>query len=359
MTCRSIVSSASAAGYTTDLFTTRFVPDAITHPIVHTSLPPIARFVPFSLVRGFASRRLHDLFLRTMREGEIAYLWPSVPLEIYRTLKRRGFRVVAEAVNTRMAEAKPLLDAAYDAVGIKPQHGITEERIVEQAERYQLADAIFTPSPGTETALVGTPLAQRFIPSSYGTWVPRDPPVRRRKSPDETVTFLFVGTICVRKGIPDLLAAWKGMPANARLRLVGMIEPGFSERFGHILAAPNISVATYTRNVQQEYLGADVFVLPSLEEGDSIVSYEAAAHALPVLASRVGAGRIGADSDAIDIVDTAHRDQFHARLVDYAMSPDLRARRGAAARSAVLAYDWSLVGPRSYAALHRFLASQS
>ena len=104
----------------------------------------------------------------------------------------------------------------------------------------------------------------------------------------------------------------------------------------------------------REYDAADVFVQPAIEEGDSIVTYEAAAQGLPILASRPGAGRIGAETDAITLVNPADTAAFRSAIAAFASSQDLRFEWGNRARQAVLSYDWRHVGPRRYASLHRF-----
>ena len=354
MTCRSIIHAAALAGYRTDLFTTRYDPDVANDPVVHSLLPRVTRFLPYGWLRHVAEPELHRRYLAALAEGDIAYLWTLAPVSLFEALRTRGHNIVSEAVNTRMAVAKPLLDAAYEAAGMPTTHGITNARIADQDARYALCSAIFVPSPGTEAAFAGTGLEQRLIPASYGTWVPPSVPFRRPKQQDEIVTFLFIGTLCVRKGIPQLLAAWKNAPKNARLRLVGGMEPGFAARFRSALSAPNVSVAEFTRDVTREYNAADVFVQPAIEEGDSIVTYEAAAQGLPILASRPGAGRIGAETDAITLVNPADTAAFRSAIAAFASSQDLRFEWGNRARQAVLSYDWRHVGPRRYASLHRF-----
>jgi glycosyltransferase involved in cell wall biosynthesis len=105
-----------------------------------------------------------------------------------------------------------------------------------------------------------------------------------------------------------------------------------------------------------EYRAADVAVLPSLEEGDPIATYEAAAQGLPVIASALGAGRIGAETGAVDIVDPQDIEALRAKLSSYAADEDLRRKRGEHCRAASLAYDWSRVAPERLDRLFAFLA---
>lgn len=353
-TCRSILAASVAAGYRADLVTARFDGDVPKGLVVHDGVSALIRHLPFG--RRISDERLHRRYLDMLEEGDIAYLWPSVPVGVYERLARRGVTIVTESVNTRMAAAKPTLDAAYATLGLPPSHGITDVRIAIQNLRQVLCTAIFAPSPATERAFQGTPVADRIIPTSYGTWVPKSLPDRPSRPRGAPVTFVFVGSVCVRKGAHLLLKAWRRPPPGARLRLVGEVEPAIRERFADVLDSGSVSVAGFSRDVPGELLGADVAVLPSLEEGDPIATYEAASHGLPVIASEAGAGRIGAETGAIEIVDPVDVEPLRERLAAYAADEDLRRARGDIARAASLSYDWSRVGPGRFDKLFAFLA---
>ncbi len=353
-TCRSILAASVAAGYRADLVTARFDGEAPAGLPVRAGVPSLVRYLPFG--RRLTDEALHRRYLDALDEGDIAYLWPSVPVSVYERLARRGVTIVTASVNTRMAAAKPMLDAAYDALGLPPAHGITEFRIAIQNLRQVLCTAIFTPSPATEHAFLGTPVADRLIPTSYGTWVPKLLPERPVRAPGHPVTFVFVGSVCVRKGAHLLLEAWRRPPPGAHLRLVGEIEPAIRARFADVLDSGTVSAVGFSRDVAGELLRADVAVLPSLEEGDPIATYEAASHALPVIASAAGAGRIGAETGVIDIIDPQDVVAFRDRLMSYAADEDLRRARGTLARAASLGYDWSRVGPERFDRLFSFLA---
>lgn len=355
MTCRSLIAGAISGGYRADLFTTRYDRDDRVSIPVRSVLPQISRVIPYSRLKGIADDVLHARYLASLRDGDIAYLWPSVPLSVYEAVRKRQIVIIAEAVNTRMAVAKPVLDAAYESLGLAPAHGISDDRAREQAARYALCDGIFTPSPATEIAFAGTDLSGRTIPSSYGTWLPAATRPGRITASGDPVRFLFVGSVCVRKGSHHLLEVWRRMPPTALLRLVGSVEPALAALYRDVLNQDNVSVGGFTKDVVSEYLDADVFVLPSLEEGDSIVCYEASSHGLPVVASPAGAGRIGAQAGSVRVIDPSDIDAFHAELTAFERSADLRSEWGRRSRIAVQDYDWSKVGPRSFAALLAFL----
>lgn len=110
---------------------------------------------------------------------------------------------------------------------------------------------------------------------------------------------LFVGTITPRKGILELMAAAARVVETGHDRvqfvLVGKddIEPAYTERVNRTVADAGLDAqVTFTgfvpdTDLRALYELADVFVLPSFEEGSSIAVTEALAAGLPVIASRI------------------------------------------------------------------------
>lgn len=354
-TCWSILQGASGSGYAPTLHAAFLRLDAAAAFPIKTVLPRPLTLLPFDLVRPLARSALHNRFLSSLQPGDTAYLWPGVPLRTFEAVARRGIPIVTEAVNTRMAAARDVLDAAYDALGVAPEHGITDERIAMQEARNALCAAIFAPSPGVEASYRDTPYAARVIPAGFGTWVPSSIP-RRQRAGGRPVRFLFVGRDDVRKGLHRLLEAWKRPPTGAELRIVGEVSPLIRRLYADVLNLPSVTADGFSADMNAEYRAADVAVLPSLEEGDPIATYEAAAQGLPVIASALGAGRIGAETGAVDIVDPQDIEALRAKLSSYAADEDLRRQRGEHCRAASLAYDWSRVAPERLDRLFVFLA---
>ena len=141
-----LLQGAQGAGYAVDLFVNRYrMPDA--GLTLHVALPGPLGLLPYRWVCAPASRRLEARYAASIRDDQIAYLWPSASLALHAAVQARGIPIVLEGINTRMAHAKRLLDQAYDAFGAPPAHGITEARIAEEEAKLALAAAIFAPSP--------------------------------------------------------------------------------------------------------------------------------------------------------------------------------------------------------------------
>ncbi len=355
-TCRSLLAGTVSAGFPAELYTSRN--DGRTDeafPLQSSIHWPLS-LLPHRLTRRLSVPRIHRAYLDAFGPDDVAYLWPSVPQRIFRELHARGIPIVTEAINTRMSDAREVLDAAYAGLGLPPGHRITQARIDDEEERLALATAIFSPSPATDASLLGAHHAGRVIPASYGV-NPRRTLAPRPARPDGApVTFLFMGLSCVRKGLHHLLEAWRGAPANAHLRIVGLREPEFAQLFPDVLSRPNVRAMGYSSSPEAEFAAADVFVLPSLEEGDPIVTYEAASFGLPIIASPTGAGRIGAETGSVLTLDTSDVHRLRQAIADLARSADLRREWGDRALNASLRYGWTDVARRRFSRLNDVLA---
>ena len=104
------------------------------------------------------------------------------------------------------------------------------------------------------------------------------------------------------------------------------------------------------------YAVADWFVHPTLYEGSSLVTLEAMAHGLPVLASRTG-GLPDKVEDGVSgfLVSPGDEAELAARLVD-ASQADAAALGAAGRRRCEARFSWNVVAPQ-YVSLYRRLAS--
>lgn len=306
--------------------------------------------------RAMAEKR----FLRDIKDFDAVYLWPATSLETFRKVKQTGQPIFLERINCYMGKAKHILDDAYTRLGVHPQHTITSDSIQQEKAEVELADFIFCPSLEVKKSFqeAGVP-EEKLISTSEG-WCPQRFPIipSEKLLPKETVTVLFVGSVCVRKGAHLLLRAWNRAGIKGRLILFGTIEPAIAETCGEILARSDVVHYEYSTNYAFAYREADIFAFPSLEEGSPLVTYEAMAHGLPMLMSPMGAGGIVRDGVDGIIVSPYDNDSWVEALRKLAYSPELRTRFGASAREWVKEFTWEKVAvKRSALVLERLKAS--
>jgi glycosyltransferase involved in cell wall biosynthesis len=152
----------------------------------------------------------------------------------------------------------------------------------------------------------------------------------------EPVRALFIGGDFIRKGGPQLLAAWKegDFAKRARLDLVTNWPVAQSDLPPGVAVIKNI--APFTFEWRDLWRRADLFVMPTRNEAFGMVYQEAAAAGLPVVGSRISAApEIIEDGVAGMLVapgDIASLSQALSALID---SADLRRTMGSAARQRI------------------------
>jgi glycosyltransferase involved in cell wall biosynthesis len=119
-----------------------------------------------------------------------------------------------------------------------------------------------------------------------------DVPATLRRTTDRTV--LSLGRLHPKKALDRLLRAWARVePAHPdwRLRIVGPAEHKHDEELRALASALGLARATIEGAVYGEakaaaYRGADLFVLPSLNENFGVAVAEALASGVPVIATK-------------------------------------------------------------------------
>jgi len=286
-------------------------------------------------------------FFRSIRKDAIVYLWPEASLNLYKKIKSRGCLIVSERINTLRSNSKEILDREYASLHLPICHGISETSAQEEIECMMLSDYIFSPSPAVKDSLISVGVTEdKIIETSYGL---KDDEIIQPavKNPDKEKTVIFVGSICVRKGIHLLLDAWQKADVKAKLKLVGRIEPEITELVkGYLTRNPNIEHRDFVDDLKPIYQDADLFILPSLEEGSPLVTYLALGASLPVIASPMGGGGIIEDGKEGIIIDP-HNQEDLVRSIRSLISDDfLRHKMAEASGKKAKEYTWDRVSKK-------------
>jgi UDP-glucose:(heptosyl)LPS alpha-1,3-glucosyltransferase len=181
--------------------------------------------------------------------------------------------------------------------------------------------------------------ADRFAPDLY-----RDAARALRSRlqiPEGRLVAAFVGGEWERKGLEQLIQALALAPAWQLL----VAGNGDRKRYQRLAESLGIARAVHwldvTPEVQLVYELADAFVLPSSYETFSLVTFEAAASALPILTTPVsGVSELIADGRSGFLI-TREPGDIAERLMQLAADPALRSRLGGAARLSALKFTWN------------------
>ena len=302
--------------------------------------------------------RTEERYLKSLRPGDLAYVFPGASLALLRRVKERGIPLIIERINCADVWAKPILDTAYRFIGEPGCASMTSEVIARENEFASLGDRLFSPSPLVTRSLVESGIsAERILESSYG-WCPRRIDGTHRALPAiDGLTVLFVGSIGVRKGANLLLESWARSGVKGRLVLAGRIEPIIADRCQHLLNRPDVVRLGQVADVGAYFRSADVFAFPTHEEGSPLVTYEAMASGLPLVISPMGAGAVARDGQEAIVLDPYDIQAWAEAFRRMADDADFRRTLGANARRRAEDFTWQKVGARRRDLLLRWMGT--
>jgi glycosyltransferase involved in cell wall biosynthesis len=191
-------------------------------------------------------------------------------------------------------------------------------------------------------------LAQRVVTIHNGVDTRRFAPGARRveasalraslEIPDRQLVAAFVGGEWQRKGLEPAIRALARAPDWVLVVAGAGDEPRYRQLAGGLGVGDRVRWLGLSSDVQLVYGLADAFVLPSSYETFSLVTFEAAASGLPILATPVSGVRELIENGRNGFLIARDPDEIAGRLRQLAGDPELRSRLGEAARKSALAY---------------------
>jgi glycosyltransferase involved in cell wall biosynthesis len=180
----------------------------------------------------------------------------------------------------------------------------------------------------------------------------------------ETCRVVFVGRISEEKLLKVLLRAWRRIvesaSATVTLELWGS-GPAESELMilcRSLGIQDSVIFRGHVKAVREKLRDMDVFVLPSLTEGNSNAILEAMAAGLPIVSTRVGGTpmQVGPEG-ARYLVAPADEDGLYSRLIELIEDRSLRERVGAAMHQRILTFFDITRVAETYAAAYALIAA--
>lgn len=181
-----------------------------------------------------------------------------------------------------------------------------------------------------------------------------------RTGTEDTFEIICVSRITPRKGIRFLIMAMEGLVGKYPHMRLSVIGEGNEKKSLENLAR-SLHLEKYVRflglidhaKLRGYYQGADVFVLPSLNEGMSNVLLEALASGLPIIATRTG-GTEELVREGVNgfVIGMRSSEDIAKSLEDLAQHPVRRLQMAEASRKRALELSWQSVA-ESYEAIYR------
>jgi len=156
--------------------------------------------------------------------------------------------------------------------------------------------------------------------------------------PAQALAAVFVGSEWERKGLEPAIRALSLTPEWTLLIAGGGERTRYEQLAEQLGVGERVRWLGVTADVQLVYQLADAFVLPSSYETFSLVTFEAAASGLPVLATPVSGVRELIDDGHNGFLITRDPQLIADRLSRLATDPELRKDLGRAARESALSF---------------------
>lgn len=338
------ISTLVAAGHRVTVVTTsvaRPVPGAVR---VITSLAIGGRRIPHRAIGRDRAFVWHDLLTsRVLRSGsfDVVHTWPLSGERTMAAATARGIASLREAPNTHTAHAYEIVEAEYRALNLatpENSHKFNSQHLAREQREWAAATAILVPSDHVAATFVERGIdPAKLLRHQYG-YNPADISSPKMLStpqsgdatsgPARPFTVVFAGSGTPRKGLHYALEAWHAMGperGDGIFRIHGAIESGYADFLRPLLDHPSVQVRGFTTPAKAMYVDADVLLLPSIEEGSALVTYEAqAAGCVPLISTAAGAvvthnvhGLLHTPGDVATL---------SAQLSDLARDPELLAR---------------------------------
>jgi glycosyltransferase involved in cell wall biosynthesis len=208
-------------------------------------------------------------------------------LEAGRKIQKRGGIYVCDRGSTHSRYQNELMQEEHKRWKMPPPSW-SDFLIENEENEYATADAITVPSDFAKESFVSQGIdPKKVFVTPYGVNLQEFYPTEFKKGRD-TFRILFVGQISLRKGIPDLLEAFrKFRHPKKELILVGGMQPEMRQFFLSRKLEGIRFVGVLPRNRVRKYMvESDVMVLPSIEEGQALVLAQALACGVPIIATR-------------------------------------------------------------------------
>jgi glycosyltransferase involved in cell wall biosynthesis len=286
--------------------------------------------------------------LRSIRRGDIVYVWPPYDLPLIKRAQQRGAIVVGERINCMGVMCRDVLSRAYARRGLPMPEGLWRpEDIAEERDQMLQCDFVTAPNPLVLQSLLDARMPRdRILETSYGYSPKRLAGAIGIERPDRPPVFAFVGVGTVRKGLDVLLEAWERASVKGKLLIAGRIDPEIQTAYERSFQRPDVQALGFVDDIATVYAAADVFVFPSHEEGGPQVTYEAAACGLSSIVSPMGAGRVVRDRIEGLIIDPLDVDELARALTLLADDAELRRKLSAQAADRAPEFEWPKVGAR-------------
>jgi len=310
-------------------------------------------------IDGWSNALFDQWASRQLTDCDIFHGWGNMSLHSLRRARAMGAITIVERASSHPREQTRLLAETYSRYGLP---GVQNHQHTALAEsEFEEADYVTIPSDFVHQSFLEHGFdPAKLIQIPFGVDVERFRPAEPSES-DARRPFrvLFVGQVTLRKGVLDLLEAWRMLDwPDAELWLVGRVDPMIQSLLAPYAQTKGVRFVGHTPDPVALYQSADLFAFPSIEEGSALVTYEAMACGLPLVVTP-NTGSVARHEQEALLVPLADAPAVADALTRLRDDPALRNALGKAARERAETHTWERYGRRMVDAYTRVLQERT
>ncbi|MBN1788207.1 MAG: glycosyltransferase family 4 protein [Sedimentisphaerales bacterium] len=246
----------------------------------------------------------HDLIVAGKLPGlknkiDIIHCWPSGSLQTLKAAKKLRIKTVLErpSSHTRFGYQVVIDECKKQNFTMPKSHYTTfnKRNLAREESEFDLADKLLCPSEWVVKTFLDQGVdAGKIARHQYGFDGKKfGLPVNDDRDSDEIFKMVFVASGEPRKGLHYALDAWLSSDACKKgiFYICGSYIKGYREMLAEKLAHPSIKELGFNNDVGSLMRQCHAMVLPSIDEGSALVTYEARACGCVLLVSEATGAR--------------------------------------------------------------------
>jgi alpha-maltose-1-phosphate synthase len=275
----------------------------------------------------FLSKKEQDYSCKKfINDADVFLFYNGSGLHTSKQAKKNNLLNIVEVVNSHLTYQENLLEEECRSINLSWYPSLKAERL-RRLKEYEEADYILLPSEFVRRSFLLQGFAPEKllkVPYGFKTYQQKENELSLDKN-DNSFTVLYVGSISVRKGVRYLINAFKQLKhPQKKLFLVG---PNANDGALKGLSLDDDIVCTGVlkgEDLDRIYKSADVFCLPSIEDGFGLVLGEALSYGLPIITTcNTGADEIITEGKEGFVVPIRNSQAILEKLQLLAGSPEL------------------------------------
>ncbi len=251
------------------------------------TLKPFKIKFPIRLIGVKRAAILHDIYTskvlkRIKNKVNIVHCWPLGSKNTLKMARILGIKTFLERPNTHTQYAYEVVKNEYLKLGLKQHkshsHTYNASRVQLEKREYELADKILCPSSFVAHTFIQQSIPENKLAFHHYGFDSMKFKISTKKN-DKKFNLVFIGLCEPRKGLHYALTAWLNSEAckNGKFYICGRFDKDYKKLLNNMLLHKSIEETGFIDNVPQLLQKCHALILPSIEEGSALVTYEAKA----------------------------------------------------------------------------------